>query len=91
MSFAVGFLVGSLLLLVGVLYVTRVRGSMVPQVKAVQAEGSTTETSSARAEDRDSPVDLEPDRERCELCTEKRVCREVNGMTVCSSCESELL
>ncbi|MDY6818722.1 MAG: hypothetical protein SVG88_08680 [Halobacteriales archaeon] len=90
MSFAVGFLVGSLLLLVGVLYFTRIRGSAVPQAKAVQPEESSGGASTPM-DNGDSGPDFTPERETCELCNEQRVCREVSGMTVCSSCETELL
>lgn len=90
MSFAVGFLVGSLLLLVSVLYFTRIRGSTVPQAKVVESEELNAGEPPA-ADSHDSLAEMAPERETCELCNEKRVCQEVSGMTVCSSCEAELL
>lgn len=68
-----GFLVGSLLLLALVLYVTRIRRPAVPRATVVGGE---------------RPL---PATEPCDLCEEERVCTEVGDLTVCASCEEELL
>lgn len=81
MGFAIGYLLGSLALLAIVIYLTRIRQPAVPQMQAGAGTGESGER------ERRSP---EPGHETCELCGESRPCSEVNDMTVCGECKSDL-
>lgn len=76
MSFAIGYLIGTVLLLVLVLYITRIRSPPVP---------------AAPVDDETAAAELTPELQACELCEQKRVCEDVKGLLVCGECRDDLL
>lgn len=76
MSFAIGYLIGTVLLLILVLYITRIRSPPVP---------------AAPVEDENAAKEIMPELQACELCERKRVCEDVKGLLVCGECQDDLL
>jgi hypothetical protein len=87
-GFGLGFLVGSLALLVLVLYVTRIRGPSLPHERMAEAEGAGSDDGGPHAGPAAPP---DPSPEPCELCGENPASRSVNDMRVCAECDEELL
>lgn len=77
MAFELGFLVGSLLLLAVVVYVTRFRGPSLPH-EAARSEGDPRARDASTAQ-------------TCDICGEERPCRSVGDLTVCADCDEELM
>lgn len=99
-GFGLGFLVGSLALLVFVLYMTRVRGPSLPHEAAaeghVDGHGDGDGGSNGNGEHEDAAVTPRAGRptqtvDACEICGENPASRSVNDMAVCAECDEELL
>jgi hypothetical protein len=85
MAVEIGFLVGSLLLLAAVLYVTRVRNTAVPQMKAVDEDVDGRESETREPETR------EPETRTCDVCGSDGVARTTGDLAVCRECNDDLL
>lgn len=79
MSFAIGYLIGTVLLLVLVLYITRIRSPAVPGVPVDEDAAP------------DGAGEIEPTLELCDLCEQERDCEDVNGLLVCGDCREDFL
>lgn len=88
MAVEIGFLVGSLLLLAAVLYVTRVRNPAVPQARVVDEDADDLEAREAEtqaAETRGSET------RTCDVCGSEGVARTTGDLAVCRECDDDLL